>query len=35
MQIIYPQDGQSPQVFTVSGTGIIAVRRSQLEQYLQ
>ena len=35
VQIIYPQDGQSPQVFTVSGTGVIAVRRSRLEQYLQ
>jgi hypothetical protein len=35
VQIVYPQDGQAPQVFTVSGTGVIAVRRSQLEQYLQ
>jgi len=35
IQIVYPQDGQPPQVFTVSGTGVVAVRRSQLEQYLQ
>jgi len=35
IQIVYPQDGQPPQIFTVSGTGIVAVRRSELEQYLQ
>jgi len=35
VQIIYPQDGQSPQIFTLTGTGVVAVRRSQLEQYLQ
>jgi hypothetical protein len=35
VQIVYPQDGQSPQIFTVSGTGVVAVRKSQLEQYLQ
>jgi hypothetical protein len=35
VQVIYPQDGQSPQIFTVIGTGVIAVRRSALEQYLQ
>jgi hypothetical protein len=35
IQIVYPQDGQPPQIFTVSGTGVVAVRRSQLEQYLQ
>lgn len=35
VQIVYPQDGQPPQIFTVSGTGVVAVRRSELEQYLQ
>ena len=35
VQIIYPQDGQPPQIFAVVGTGTIAVRKSQLEQYLQ
>lgn len=35
VQVVYPQDGQSPQIFTLSGKGVIAVRRSQLEQYLQ
>ena len=35
VQIIYPQDGQPPQIFAVSSAGTIAVRKSQLEQYLQ
>jgi hypothetical protein len=35
VQVVYPQDGQSPQIFTLNGKGVIAVRRSQLEQYLQ
>ena len=35
VQIVYPQDGQPPQIFTVSGTGTVSVRKSQLEQYLQ
>ncbi len=35
IQVVYPQDGKQPEVFSVSGTGLIAVRRSLLEQYLQ
>jgi hypothetical protein len=35
VQIIYPQDGLPPQVFAVNGAGTLAVRKSQLEQYLQ
>ena len=34
-QIVYPQDGEQPQIFTLDKTGVVAVRRSQLEQYLR
>lgn len=35
VQIVYPQDGVQPQIFSLSEKGIIIVRRSLLERYLR
>jgi hypothetical protein len=34
VQVIYPQDGKEPQVFTID-KGVVAVRRSLSDQYLR
>lgn len=35
LQIVYPQDGEQPQIFALGSQGIIAVRKSLLESYLR
>lgn len=35
IQIIYPQDGVQPQVFTVNPDAVMTLRRSLIEQYLR
>lgn len=35
VQIVYHQDGEEPQVFTVSEQAVVAVRQSLLKQYLR
>ena len=35
LELVYHQDGEQPQVFALSSAAVIAVRRSQLAQYLR
>ena len=35
VQIVYPQDGEQPQVFSVDAQSVVAVRQSLLKQYLR
>ena len=35
VQIIYPKDGTQPQIFSINAEGVVALRRSRLEQYLR
>lgn len=35
VQIVYYQDGEEPQVFTLNEAAVVSVRRSLLEQYLR
>ena len=35
VQIIYPKDGTQPQIFSINAEGVVAVRRSRLDQYLR
>jgi len=35
LELVYYQDGQQPQIFTVDENAVISVRRSMLQQYLR